>query len=580
MSTISKQKRTLIEDSKEIVRFSGVSLAFLRQFYEDVKAGNLASEVRLVEASEQLAEDVWVGRTIRVDAPGKAYVPYRKSQVLQDFEESEVKDRPRSEWTIADMCDFVILPRCLKTRCFYQDFLDSSQIGEPFQGAFVSQARQSRFEDLVEALENQFDGEDESKIYLWLDIFCANQPLLTDSESEEIMKTRYDLLSNNFHAAIKFFDMLVIYFNSWTEPLPLGRAWCIWELYGAARVEKTLQVAMQTDQKQVFLDALTEDSRSATMAITGIKPKNATCFDKDDLKMIQDSVENDVGWTKLKAIVVEQLINWMIDTAEQACKNAEERVDKSDKNGMLEFAKLLYQTGVLSKENNRLDEALKVTQKSLKIFESIDSTLSASNEASALNNLGLIYMDTGNTEKALEMFKRSNGIRVMVLGADNPTVADTLNNMAILYKNKLKDLDKALRLYERARKIYVVNYGEKHDQVALVLNNMGTLYGESGDWDKSIELLEKVFEIYKDKYGENDHPAVALLMNNMGFSYENKGLILKICEMDGYKPYLAKALDLYERSYNMSIAMYGGNSDHPDIARTIINLERARTYEL
>jgi len=99
----------------------------------------------------------------------------------------------------------------------------------------------------------------------------------------------------------------------------------------------------------------------------------------------------------------------------------------------------------------RHSEAVQVTEEALTVAE---KTFGPDHPAVAqsLNNLGLLYKDQGKYAEAEPLFKRSLEIYEKALGPDHPWMATVCENMAELYK-KIGKEDEAERLEARARKI-------------------------------------------------------------------------------------------------------------------------------
>ena len=56
--------------------------------------------------------------------------------------------------------------------------------------------------------------------------------------------------------------------------------------------------------------------------------------------------------------------------------------------------------------------------------------------AQTLNNIGLVYKGKGDYNKALDHYNKSLEIETKIKGADSIDVADTLNNIGNVYKGK------------------------------------------------------------------------------------------------------------------------------------------------
>ena len=63
-------------------------------------------------------------------------------------------------------------------------------------------------------------------------------------------------------------------------------------------------------------------------------------------------------------------------------------------------------------------------------------------------------------------------------------VAASLNNLGLVYKN-LGDLEKAEEHFLEALEIKISCYGDSHPDVALSLNSLGVVYATLGDLKKA-----------------------------------------------------------------------------------------------
>ena len=57
--------------------------------------------------------------------------------------------------------------------------------------------------------------------------------------------------------------------------------------------------------------------------------------------------------------------------------------------------------------------------------------------AASLNNLALLYDAMGHKSEALKLHEETLQIRIKVLGVDHLLVAETYNNLGLLYKKVL-----------------------------------------------------------------------------------------------------------------------------------------------
>ena len=95
--------------------------------------------------------------------------------------------------------------------------------------------------------------------------------------------------------------------------------------------------------------------------------------------------------------------------------------------------KELYRTG-------RYARAVVVGKKALKVAEEIVGPDHPS-VATSLNNLAILYDTQGQYAAAEHLYKRALSIDEKALGPDHPSVATTLNNLALLYRATGRNLE-------------------------------------------------------------------------------------------------------------------------------------------
>ena len=94
--------------------------------------------------------------------------------------------------------------------------------------------------------------------------------------------------------------------------------------------------------------------------------------------------------------------------------------------------------------------------------------------------------------------------RKRVLGEDHPSTLGSLNNLAILFKNK-GEYDRALPLYEECLAKMKRVLGEDHPDTLVSLNNLASLFYNKGEYDRALPLYEECLAKRKRVLGE-DHP--------------------------------------------------------------------------
>ena len=174
---------------------------------------------------------------------------------------------------------------------------------------------------------------------------------------------------------------------------------------------------------------------------------------------------------------------------------------------------------------------------------------------SVYDNIGYVYKNNGNLDKALEYYEKAIAISENILGKEHPSTALSYNNIGLVYHSK-GDYDKALEYYEKAKDIREKVLGKEHPYTASSYNNIGGVYDSKGDLDKALEYYEKALAI-KEKVLGKEHPDTAGSYNNIGGVYDSKG------DPD-------MALDYYEKAKDIREKVLG--KEHPDTAYSYHNI--------
>ena len=112
---------------------------------------------------------------------------------------------------------------------------------------------------------------------------------------------------------------------------------------------------------------------------------------------------------------------------------------------------ILNQEVIELRRTGKYDRGVVVAKKALEVAE---NSVGADHPsvATSLNNLALLYYTQGQYASAEPLYKRSLAIGEKALGPDHPDVATSLNNLAALYR-ATKRTEEAEKLERRAERI-------------------------------------------------------------------------------------------------------------------------------
>lgn len=191
------------------------------------------------------------------------------------------------------------------------------------EGTFVSYARQTSFSKFVEALDHYFESlkeVDRDQVFVWIDMFCANQAILSKEIGEEdALSLTSDQLSKCLHDTISKFSRKVLVFEDWKDPAPLKRIWCVWELFGVALANQDVSIAMTPQAEDEYLLALqsAEQFEQVLQALAAIDVSRAKCFNAQDEKMIKEAIVRHSSYSQVNDVVLGKLREWHLIIAKR-----------------------------------------------------------------------------------------------------------------------------------------------------------------------------------------------------------------------------------------------------------------------
>jgi tetratricopeptide (TPR) repeat protein len=121
-----------------------------------------------------------------------------------------------------------------------------------------------------------------------------------------------------------------------------------------------------------------------------------------------------------------------------------------------------------------------------------------------MNNLAGAYRDTGQTDRALALFRQTLERTKTKFGPDHPRTLTILNNLALAHK-VAGELGRALPLYEEALAKRKAKLGPDHPSTLMTLNNLALAYVADGRVAEALPLFEEALKGRTAKFGAG-HP--------------------------------------------------------------------------
>ncbi|KAJ3232851.1 Kinesin light chain 3, partial [Chytriomyces hyalinus] len=184
---------------------------------------------------------------------------------------------------------------------------------------FISHAWQYRFLDVIGAVDNfaAQEGLDPDTTVIWFDLFSNSQH---DTASKP-----FTWWETTFMNAVKKIGNVVMVIQPWSNPIPLTRVWCIFELYASTATGSSFHVAMTNAETKAFMAQLLDNAESYYEVLSSLRSQNAKSFLETDRLAIFALVRETVGFIALDRLVLDTLLEWTFSQLKQFSEKAETR---------------------------------------------------------------------------------------------------------------------------------------------------------------------------------------------------------------------------------------------------------------
>ncbi|ORY31577.1 TPR-like protein [Rhizoclosmatium globosum] len=407
---------------------------------------------------------------------------------------------------------------------------------------FISHAWKYTFLDVVEALTNFVDSNklDPEATIIWFD-------LLSNSQHNTSAKD-FTWWTTVFQNAIQKIGSVVLIMQPWDDPIPLTRAWCVYEIYVSNVAGSSFYVAMPPNETILFMDSLKKQSQKYLSLLANLNSQNCKAGNTSDQEAIFTTIERTIGFSKLDRTVLETLAVWIIGTLQDHITSS-----RSSQNHILQIDWMLALAGfyrILShyeKAESMYVECLETSKRVLGP-DHPDTLI-------ALNNLALLYYSQGKYEQAEPMYNECLSTSKRVLGPDHPDTLTIMSNLALLYKFQGKYVQSE-PMYTDCLATSKKVLGPDHPDTLLSLNNMADLYYSQGKYDQAESMYIECLSTSKRVLGP-DHPDTLVSLNNLALIYNSQG------KYEQAEPISVQCLKTRQRVLG---------PDHPDTLISLNNL--------
>ena len=439
--------------------------------------------------------------------------------------------------TTTQICDEFVKPKTARKQqsyCCHLRDLKSPNYG-PLANVFICHAWKYFFLDVVEALLNHF--QENINTVIWFDLFCTNQHNTSNSGDRDFRSWEIA-----FKSRVNEIGHVVMVLSPWNNPIPLKRAWCLFELYCSADESINFEIAMTVTEKAKFLINIVRHPGEFYDMLGVIDVEKSEAFLASDEKKIKETINANVGCVPLNRIVLKRIADWVLKELD----NAGEMYTIAtilDGLGRFEESEVLYKTcldlrreslgrdhpdtintmnnlGLVYNQQGRYHEAEKL-HKTCSILYNRKLGVNDTKTMNSMNNLANVYVNQERYDEAEALYTQCLALRRANLGPDHPATLDSMNNLANVFCSQGR-YEAAEDLYNKCLELYTLKLGPNHPDTLRTMNNLACLYDDTDRYTEAETMYTSCVSLYKSKLGEN-HPNTKNAIANLSSLYRKQG---------------------------------------------------------
>lgn len=213
------------------------------------------------------------------------------------------------------------------------------------------------------------------------------------------------------------------------------------------------------------------------------------------------------------------------DNALRAVADAEEMLDDSSEESMIEKAEIHIMRCSILRSKGEMNQALTEGEEGLSIVEALSPKRKEANpvRARGYNSVGVIFNLKAEYSKAIEYFQKCLKISEEV--GDKRMIGNAYSNIGIVcyYTHRW---DNAVDFYQKSL-VVSEEIGDKQG-IGRASNNLGLLYRHLRQHEKAIELFQKYLSIARET---GDRQGIGVASGNLGPVYFDMGLYEQALEL-------------------------------------------------
>ncbi len=261
------------------------------------------------------------------------------------------------------------------------------------------------------------------EVFFWFDLFSNSQ--------HDVMGKDFDWWTKVFSKNVQDIGRLVLILQ-WADPIPLRRAWCIWEVACALSTHGRLEICLSKSEDAAFLSTLCTDFDSIFHKLCLIDVRSATAQKEEDKISILAAIERTVGAVLVNTQVLNKIQEWMAASCVRAMSALSPTAALISPIAM-NYCRLLLEMSHFSEADELSASILLACQHQLSPLDVL--TLNALHlRGNFFYKTGLLSGSTGVMQEAARHFELAVEGRRLVLGYSHK---DTLLSLSLYGTAKL-----------------------------------------------------------------------------------------------------------------------------------------------
>eukprot|EP00808_Paulinella_micropora_P021924 g17786.t1 len=408
-----------------------------------------------------------------------------------------IKDTDRVE----DVVEKIIKPQTLAGKTSFVDYLSHSDDGAMRAAVekankFVSHAWQYKYLDVMESLKRLIPSEGiQKKTYIWMDILAISQH--EEHEPDHLMHVTRTNINSIGHT--------ILMQENCSAPVPLQRAWCMFELFCTQEGKAKFDICMSSNEYKEFKTGVQDNFEAVVRSFSAANIEQAKASKEAEREKMLEHVNRTVGTDYFNKVVLYLLKKWLTMVARNMQKKLD--VDKPDAKGV----SLLYGLGTLLCALGKFDEAEVVLKQALKGREEL---LGPEHESTVMvqRDLARVLCVDQKLAEAEPLFRKVLESTEKILGKDHLQTLAAVSALAKVMDDQGK-LPEAEVLYKRLLEGKEKLLGPENSSVVAIVNSLSMILKAQKKYEEAEPLYRRSLKAKEDALGPN-HPSALTWVNN------------------------------------------------------------------